>query len=83
MTNTNQQFNFLDNINFVRDLTSETAANYSGGCGSSDRGVEDFQNLSSNNAIPATSFFNLERDVPLSMREDFIRTNREQPFLNL
>lgn len=32
MTNTNnQQFKSLDSIDFVRDLSSETAANYSGG----------------------------------------------------
>ena len=32
MTKTyNQQFKSLDSIDFVRDLTSETAANYSGG----------------------------------------------------
>ena len=31
MTNTNQQFNSLDSIDFVRDLTSENAASYSGG----------------------------------------------------
>ena len=37
MTKTNnRQFKSLDSINFVRDLTPETAANYSGG-----RGVPD------------------------------------------
>ena len=37
MTNTNnQQFKSLDSIDFVRDLSSETAANYSGGGGVPD-----------------------------------------------
>ena len=76
MTNTNnQQFKSLDSIEFVRDITPETAANYSGGAGVPD--ITLFSGEANNKGFSFESNQGIEdlRDFGFNNNTGFIANN--------